>query len=489
MKNQYILAIDQGTSGTKAFIFDSSGQMVTGVTIGLKSYFPKPGFVEQDPEEIYQSVLTSVKSCLKDFNGRIDACGISNQRETFLLWDASGKPLCNAIVWQCKRSVDICERLRRSDLELEVRAKTGLIIDPYFSATKLIWLYENNNTVRKAIDSGEAFFGTIDSWLLFKLTKNYYTDYTNASRTMFYNIHNLEWDNSLLNHFNLDSIQLPDVKPSAFTYGETDFDGIIPYQAPITAMIGDSHAAAVGEGCFTPGSAKATLGTGCSILMNTGKQKIESECGMMTTICWSGGERVDYAMEGIIVTCGGTIKWLEEQIELFPDSRMTEEMAMSVSDNNGVYFIPAFSGMGAPYWKMDLKAAIVGMTFGVNKNHIVRAALESIPFQIKDVISAMEEDSGIKLKELKVDGGIAENRFIMQFLADLLKTDVVNIGFKDVSALGAACLAGLEVGIYKSISDFSYPVIDRETFKARGNAAELAEYYKGWKSALGVVLR
>jgi glycerol kinase len=485
----YILAIDQGTSGTKAIIFDSRGQIVSKATAELKSYFPQAGFVEQDPSEIYKSVLDSVKLCLKKFPKNLEnitTCGISNQRETFLLWDKKGNPLCRAIVWQCKRSVDICNHLKDSELENEVKSRTGLIIDPYFSGTKLLWLYENNPLIKNAIDAGDAYFGTVDTWLLFKLTqgRSYFTDYTNACRTLFFNINDLQWDKHLLDKFNLKKLNLPQPRPSSHFYGRSDFEGLLPNEIDISAMIGDSHAASFGEGCFSAGTAKATMGTGSSILLNTGSKITKSKKGMVATICWSTNDRVDYALEGIIVTCGATINWLRDRLGLFADSRQTEEMALSVEDNNGVYLVPAFSGLGAPHWKMNLRAAILGLTFGCDKNHIVRAALESIPYQIKDVIAAMEEDSGIKLKELKVDGGITANHFVMQFLADLLKTNVVNIGIEDVSALGAAYIAGLQNGIFRDIDQLKSLSISKNLFSPRSDTGEVNAFYEGWKKAL-----
>jgi glycerol kinase len=495
MSNAYILAVDQGTSGTKTVVFDRTGRIVAKATTPLASSFPAPGFVEQDPAGIYQNVLASVKACLDQFQaqvsddlGQIVTCGISNQRETCCLWDTSGAPLCNAIVWQCKRSVDICNRLKGSTVEAEVVKRTGLIIDPYFSGTKLIWLYENDIRIKKAVDAGQALFGTVDTWLLYKLTKGkrFFTDYTNASRTLFFNIDELRWDQDLLERFDLQSLKLPEARPSSFAYGASDFDGLLPHAIPISAMIGDSHAAAFGEGCFSPGTAKATLGTGCSILLNTGSKRIASTTGMVTTICWSTAERVDYALEGIIVTCGATINWLRDNLGLFAESHRTEAMAQSVPDTNGVYLVPAFSGLGAPHWLMDLKAAIVGLTFGCNKSHIVRAALESIPYQIKDVIAAMERDSGIALQALRADGGITANRFVMQFLADLLGTDVVNIGIQDVSALGAAYMAGLQQDLFDGIDQLAGSNVAQKSFQpgSESDQRKARKLHEGWSRAI-----
>jgi glycerol kinase len=435
--------------------------------------------------------------CLSEFTTRasgnfkdITCCCISNQRETFVLWDASGRPLYNAVVWQCKRSVEICNRLKDTELENQVRDKTGLIIDPYFSGTKLLWLYENDARIKTAVDAGQAYFGTIDTWLLFKLTKGqcYFTDHTNASRTLLFNINDLQWDDELLEKFNLDNLNLPQVRPSSYTYGQTDLEGLLPDRINISSMVGDSHAAAFGEGCFQPGMAKATMGTGSSILLNTGSKRIKSKQGMVATICLSTPDRVDFALEGIIVTCGATINWLRDRLGLFTDSKETEQMSLSVEDNHGVYLVPAFSGLGAPHWKMDARAAILGLTFGCDKNHIVRAALESIPYQIKDVIAAMEQDSKIKLKELRIDGGITSNQFVMQFLADLLNTNVVNIGIEEVSALGAAYLAGLKEGIFTDINQLMNLNVHRKQFSSGTDAEKVHTSYRGWKKALQQVI-
>jgi glycerol kinase len=497
MNETFIMAVDQGTSATKTVVFDTRGRIVAQATEPLKSYFPQPGFVEQEPLEIYQNVLASIKECLKQFCEavshdltKVKTCGISNQRETFLIWDHSGQPLSNAVVWQCKRSVEICRRLNKSGLEKEVNNRTGLIIDPYFSGTKIIWLYENDHRIRNTIDSGDAYFGTIDTWLLFKLTKgkSYCTDYTNASRTLFFNINDLKWDKYLLDKFNLQNLNLPQPHPSSYSYGQSDFEGLLPDKINISAMIGDSHAAAFGEGCFSPGDAKATMGTGSSILLNTGSRRVQSENGMVTTICWSMPNRVDYALEGIIVTCGATINWLRDQLGLFTNNRQTQKIALSIENTNGVYLVPAFSGLGAPHWKMDAKAAILGLNLGCDRNHIIRAALESIPYQIKDVITAMEQDSGIKLKELKVDGGVTANHFVMQFLANLLKTNVINIGLEEVSALGAACLAGLQQNIFSDIGQLRNLTAGRKRFSPNTDTEKVHASYKGWKKAVKQLL-
>ncbi|MCF0073966.1 glycerol kinase GlpK [Dyadobacter sp. CY261] len=493
LNGPFVLAIDQGTSSTKSVIFDDAGKVVARGSEPFRTAYLDGGLVEQDPEEIYTNVLASVSKCIADLTskgGRIQgirSCGISNQRETFVLWDRDGRPLHNAVVWQCKRSTSVCEQLRAAGLEETIRRKTGLLADPYFSGSKVIWLNLYNEAVKNAILEDNAYFGTVDTWLLYKLTggKSYLTDHTNASRTLFFNLETLSWDNELVQSFGLDGLQLPAIQSSSSYFGDTDFQGLLPSPIPVTAMIGDSHAAAFGEGCFGPGIAKATLGTGSSILMNIGPQPKPSQQGMVTTIGWSAGDRVEYALEGVIVTCGATIEWLKTHLGLFSDVHETESMARSVKDSGGVYLVPAFSGLGAPHWDMNRKASITGLTFNSNKNHIVRAALESIPYQIKDVIVAMESDTGIALQELKIDGGLTSNGFVMQMLADLLEKPVTNLGFPEVSALGAAYLSGLYSGVYPSI-DFLQKLSENHSSLSPEMPNDLVKSaYRGWQEAVG----
>ncbi|MPR37331.1 FGGY family carbohydrate kinase [Salmonirosea aquatica] len=494
MKGSFVIAVDQGTSSTKTVVFNEQGKIVAKGIEPLTTHYLENGFVEQEPMEIYENVLKSVNKCLEDFKDQggdlkdIKSCGISNQRETFVLWDKAGEPLYNAVVWQCKRSTEVCDRLREKGLDQKIKERTGLLIDPYFSGSKTIWLFENDPTVKKAIVAGEAFFGTVDTWLLYKLTKGrqYLTDHTNASRTLFFNLHTLSWDQELLSDYGLTGLQLPEIQASSSEFGITDFGGLFENQLAITAMIGDSHAAAFGEGCFSPGIAKATMGTGSSILMNIGTAPRFSERGMVTTIGWSRGDHVEYALEGVIVTCGATIEWLKNNLSLFAESRETEAMANAVEDSGGVYFIPAFSGLGAPHWDMNRKASITGMTFSTNKNHIVRAALESIPYQITDVIMAMEADTGISLEGLNVDGGLTSNEFVMQLLANLLDKQVVNLGLAEVSALGAAYLSGLQSGVYPSIDYLN--TLHRGTTQVTApnkNGAKAKTQHQGWLEAIG----
>ena len=491
MSTSYILAVDQGTSSTKTVIFDAGGKAVARASEPLKSYYTGER-AEQDPEEIYQNVLTSVGRCLAEFRaqggdeGLIRAAGISNQRETFVVWDAAGRPLYNAVVWQCKRSVAICERLKAEGLEPLIKAKTGLIADPYFSGSKLIWLHENVPAVREALAAGTCYFGTIDTWLLYKLTNgtHYLTDYTNASRTLFFNLTELAWDAELLAAFGLTGLHLPTPRPSSSFFAESDFGGLLARPLAITSLIGDSHAAAFGEGCYAPGTAKATLGTGSSVLMNIGAEVRESARGMISTICWSTEDRVDYALEGVIVSCGATIEWLKNELGLLTHLGQTEEMATAVPHNHGVYLVPAFSGLGAPHWDMSRKGSIVGLTFGSTKNHLVRAALESIPYQLKDVIAAMELDAGIPLRELMVDGGITSNQFIMQLLADLLERRVVSNTMADVSALGAAYLAGLKAGVYPSIAYLQGLAHAQHATLPAPDTTQVQADYRGWQRAI-----
>ena len=491
-EKKYILAIDQGTSSTKSLIFDEAGQAIAKGSEQLQTCYFDNGFVEQDAEGIFQNVLTSVKKCLAQFEAsgcninEIVSIGISNQRETFVLWDKNGRPLHNAVVWQCKRSVSVCEELKQKGLAKIINQKTGLVIDPYFSATKIIWLFQHDEVIREAIKNGNAFFGTIDTWLLYKLTNGaeYTTDYTNASRTLLFNLNNLQWDDELIGEFNLNGINLPTIKSSSAAFGTTDCNGLFNRQVPINALIGDSHAAAFGEGCFEKGTAKATMGTGCSILMNIGDKPVQSNNGMVTTICWSTADRIDYALEGVIVSCGATIEWLKNELNLFSSSNETAAMANEVADNGGVYLVPAFSGLGSPHWDMDPRASLTGISFGTTKNHLVRAALESIPYQVKDVIVAMEKDAGLSLKALMVDGAITSNEFVIQFLTDLLQKEVVTIGMPDVSALGAAYLAGLHAGVYDSIKQLQQLNTEKKIHQPQSETSVVDRGYEGWKETI-----
>ncbi len=492
MTPPYLLAVDQGTSSTKTIIFDRQGDIVAAAARDLPIEYPRTGFVEQDPGEIHRSVVESVAACAAQFRDRggsladLAACGISNQRETFLLWDRGGRPLCKAISWQCERSVAVCERLRADGQSGEIAARTGLMITPYFSGTKLLWLLENDPGIRRAVQAGEAFFGTVDTWLLHRLTRGqcYATDHTNASRTLLFNIDTLAWDTELLSRWGLSGLRLPAVHPSVHPFGESDFDGALSRTLPIAAMIGDSHAAAFGEGCTRPGMAKVTIGTGSSVLVNVGAKRRAAGGGIVSTVCYSLPQGVQYALEGIIVSCAATIAWMRDQLGLFSDSGETEAMAREARDSRGVYVIPAFSGLGSPHWKMNLKASIQGLTFASGKNQVVRAALESIPYQIADVMEAIAASSGSDPAELRVDGGMTANSFVMQLLADLVAAPVVTIGTANVSALGAAALAGLGAGVYGGIDDLVGLAQEKRRFGAGPDAARAQQGYEGWRKLL-----
>lgn len=444
----YIIAIDQGTSSSKTRLFDAAGQVCARGDVKLDIHY-SGNFVEQSPQGIYQSVLDSVRICLADACKesidleKINAVALTNQRETFVLWDSKGEPLYHAISWQCKRSSAICDRLKAAGKENMVKEKTGLTIDPYFSATKLMWLVEEVPAIAEALHKGDLFFGTIDTWLLYKLSngKTYLTDHSNASRTMLYNIYTLQWDEELLGQLGLKGLHLPEVRASAAFYTETDFDGLCPKPLPLYAVIGDSQAAALGGGCFERGTAKATLGTGTSTMMAVGSGLRNKGKDSVDAIYYSTAQGVVYAAEGIIVSCGATITWLKEQLQLFQDEADLEQIACSVPADHGLTLIPGFSGMGAPYWKKDAKAAILGLTFASDGAHLIRAALESVCFQVKDVILMTEQEHGLSLSQLIVNGGMSKNAFVVQFLADVLEKPVRCSSMPDASALGAARLA------------------------------------------------
>ncbi|NGM64510.1 FGGY family carbohydrate kinase [Sphingobacterium sp. SGR-19] len=444
----YILAIDQGTSSTKALAFDESGNVVAKGMAKLGIRYEQH-FVEQSPEEIYSSVLQAVEACSNDMErqgirpNQIAGVGLTNQRETFVLWDAAGALLYNAISWQCKRSSAICDRLKEAGKEDLVKEKTGLPIDPYFSATKLIWLVENVPSIAAELARGNVFFGTIDTWILYKLTAGecYMTDHTNASRTMLFNIYELTWDNELLGELGLRGLNLPEVRPSAYAYARATFEGTFTEPLTICAVVGDSQAAALGAGCFQKGEAKATLGTGSSIMMAVGQDLRHKGQDTVDAIYYSTEKGVVYAAEGIIVSCGATLTWMRDQLGLFAEEGALEQLAKDVPANHGVTVIPAFSGMGTPYWKKDAKATITGLTFASDRSHLIRAALESVCFQIKDVITATETEHQLTLSQLHVNGGMSENAFVVQFLANVLNKPVLCSAMPDASALGCARLA------------------------------------------------
>ncbi|WP_244818437.1 FGGY family carbohydrate kinase [Caballeronia sp. Lep1P3] len=476
-----ILAIDQGTSGTKALLFDSEGHVHARGFAAVACTHPRSGFVEQDANALYDSVLHAVRACLDQFQGDrsgIAGVGISNQRETVVVWNAQGEPVVPAVSWQCQRSLGICERFKADGLAPVIAERTGLLIDPYFSGTKLVWLNENDERARAAIAAGDAYFGTVDSWLLYRLTKGaaYRTDYTNASRTMLFNLAALQWDRELIETFGLQGLRLPEPMPSASDFGTTDFDGLLDRAIPILSMIGDSHAAAVGEGCLQPGVAKATMGTGSSIMMNVGASAQEPAHGLVSTLCFATDERVDYALEGIVISAGSTPAFLKDKLRLFDDFAQAEQAFVDY-DNGGVFLIPAFSGIGCPHWKYPGGAQIVGLDFSKSWQHVARAAYESIVYQIKDVITVMEQAAGVRLRELYLDGGLVQRPFLLQYLSDTLDRPVSTLALSEISASGAAALAAYKAGLIASLDAYhAKRVIARRVEPGSGVEAAAANH-------------
>ncbi|MAU72758.1 MAG: carbohydrate kinase [Pseudozobellia sp.] len=447
----YILAIDQGTSSTKAILFDGEGKVAKKAVADLHTDYFSDGRVEQDPYQILSSVEEACREVLKEIDAEhIESIGISNQRETFVLWNSEGVPIYPAVVWACKRSTALCEAMKHQ--EEWVKKKTGLIIDPYFSGSKLLWILENEPDAAKQIATGEIHFGTIDTWLLYNLTngEEFLTDHTNASRTLFFNIHDLVWDAELLEKWHLQTLKFPVVKPSSAFYATTNIFGLLPNLIPIRAIIGDSHAAMFGEACMNQGDTKMTLGTGCSMLMHIGDRPQPSKEGLLNTIGWSTEDQVAYAWEGAIVACGSMMEWLRS-LKLLDDVTESEEMAMKATDTSEVLLVPAFSGLGAPFWQMDRKASFHGITFGTTDSDIVAATLETICFQIKAVVEAMESDLGQPISQIAMHGGLSKNKFIQQTLERLLQTNITMQENSDISAQGAAFLAGLSSGFFSDL--------------------------------------
>lgn len=486
---QYILSIDQGTTGSRAVVYDRRGNIAAGAYEEFSQYFPKPGWVEHDPEEIWQSVNNSVQKVLHMVpENSIAAIGITNQRETTVVWDRkTGTPIYKAIVWQCRRTAKRCDSLRTKEGEDDFfRKRTGLPIDAYFSVTKIEWILKNVPGAKKKAENGELCFGTTDSWILWKLTGGmvHATDYTNASRTMIFNIGDLVWDDEILSTFDIPKEILPQVKKSSEIFGKTVRIGKLPEGISISGIAGDQQAALFGQICFNPGTIKNTYGTGCFILLNTGRKRISSKYGLITTIgCGSMGEPV-YVLEGAIFIAGAAIQWLRDGLNLLKSASESEKMAMAVKDNAGVYFVPALVGLGAPYWDQDARGCICGITRGTTDNHLVRAALESMAYQTKEVIEAMQKDSGLKIESLKVDGGAVVNNFLCQFQADILGIEVVRPKVIESTSLGAAYLAGLAVGYWKGSGDIAKHWRKDKVFKAKMEKSKAALLYKGWLSAV-----
>jgi len=485
---EYILALDQGTTSSRAIIFDNDGRPVAAVQKEFRQYFPKPGWVEHDAEEIWSSqsgvALDVIKKAkLKSVN--IKAIGITNQRETTVVWNRkTGRPVHKAIVWQDRRTADFCDKLKKEGTDKKILKKTGLIVDAYFSATKVKWILDNVKGARKLADEGQLAFGTIDSWLVWNLTKGklHITDVSNASRTMLFNIHTLKWDNELLKIFNIPASMLPEVRSSSEIYGNTS--GLFDTEIPVAGIAGDQQAALFGQMCIEPGMVKNTYGTGCFMMMNIGKKPIESKNKLLTTIAWRIGNETYYALEGSIFIGGAVVQWLRDGLGIIKKSADVEKLASQVKDSGGVYFVPAFAGLGAPHWEQHARGTLVGMTRGTTSSHIARAALDSIAFQTYDVLQAMQEDSGIVIRELRVDGGATVNNKLMQFQSDLLQAAVVRPKITETTALGAAYLAGLAVGFWGSQDEISHQWQEDRKFNPAINTAELKGLVKGWHRAV-----
>ncbi len=491
---QYVMSLDQGTTSSRCILFDKAGHICGIAQKEYKQIYPHAGWVEHDPLEIWQSQLAVAQEVLRQKGltaADIAAIGITNQRETTILWDKrTGKPVYNAIVWQCRRTADYCDSLKEQGLTDFFQKKTGLLIDAYFSATKIRWILENIPEARKMAEEGNLLFGTVDTWLIWNLTGGqvHATDYSNASRTMLFNIHSLEWDTEILDLLDIPVSILPKVMPSSGVLGET-----LPFHfgtpIPIAGVAGDQQAALFGQACFTPGSAKNTYGTGCFLLMHTGDKPVTSHRGLLTTIAWGLNGKVSYALEGSVFVAGAAIQWLRDELRLISSAPETEDMALSVADTCGVYLVPAFVGLGAPYWDPYARGTLTGLTRGANRCHIARAALESMAYQTFDVLRAMEEDAGIPLAELRVDGGAANNNFLLQFQADITGVPVLRPKTLETTALGAAYLAGLAVGYWKDRSEIRRNWGVSHAYSPKMSKEEAGEKLEGWQKAIRQTLQ
>lgn len=487
---KYILSFDQGTTSSRAILFDHNGKIKGVSQKEFKQMFPKSGWVEHDAMEIWGSQSGVAREVLETAGVKPDevaAIGITNQRETTVVWDKNtGRPVYNAIVWQCRRTAAICDELKRKGWEERIKEKTGLVIDAYFSATKIKWILDNIDGAREKAEKGELLFGTIDTWLIWNLTRGkvHVTDYSNASRTMLYNIKELKWDDEILEELNIPKSMLPEVKPSSCVYGYTDERTFGGSNIPIAGIAGDQQAALFGQACYQQGMAKNTYGTGCFMLMNTGEKPVESKNGLLTTIAWGIEDKVYYALEGSIFVAGAAIQWLRDELRLVYDAPQSEYYANLVKDTEGVYVVPAFTGLGAPYWDMYARGAILGLTRGTKREHLVRATLESLAYQSKDVLGAMQQDSGIELKALKVDGGAAANDFLMQFQSDILNVPVLRPSVLETTAMGAAFLAGLAVKFWESEKDIQNIWEVNKTFESKMEESDRIKKYKGWQKAV-----
>ena len=487
--SKYIMSLDLGTTSCRSILFDKNGQICSVAQKEFTQYFPEPGWVEHDAEEIWATQKGLMFEALEKLGvemSDVAGIGITNQRETTVVWDKhTGRPVCKAIVWQCRRTAEYCDELKAQGLADMFREKTGLVLDAYFSGTKLKWILDNVPNARERAEAGELLFGTIDTWIIWKLThgKVHVTDYSNASRTMLFNIHTLEWDEEILKILDIPRQMLPEVKASSCLYGHTEAR-IFGEEVPIAGAAGDQQCALFGQTCFAPGEAKNTYGTGGFMLMNTGEKPVASKNGLVTTIAWGVDGKVEYALEGSIFVAGAAIQWLRDQLGLIRDSAESEVLAKAVPDTNGCYMVPAFVGLGAPHWDQYARGAIVGLTRGTNRNHIVRATLESLAYQVTDVLKAMEEDSGIKLGTLAVDGGACANDFLMQFQADIINTVVARPKTIETTAMGAAYLAGLAVGYWQSKEEIKANHVIAKEFAPNMEEARREKLLDGWKKAV-----
>lgn len=489
---KYIMALDQGTTSSRCIIYDKTGEMISVAQKEFRQIYPEQGMVEHDANEIWSTQMTVAHEAMLKIGAtykNIEAIGITNQRETTVVWDkVTGEPIYNAIVWQCRRTAQYCDSLKEAGYTEMIREKTGLLLDAYFSGTKLRWILENVNGAREKAENGQLLFGTVETWLIWKMTggKVHVTDYSNASRTMMFNIHTLEWDEELLKLLDIPKVMLPKPVPSSMVYGETEemlFSGPIK----IAGAAGDQQAALFGQTCFEKGQAKSTYGTGNFLLMNTGEKHVMSKNGLLTTIAWGLDGKVNYALEGSVFVCGAAIQWLRDEIEIIKDSKDSEAMATSVSDTNGVYVVPAFVGLGAPYWDPYARGAIFGLTRGANKNHLVRATLESMAYQCYDLLKAMSADMEYDIMSVKVDGGACANNFLMQFQSDVLNCQVERPRCIETTSLGAAYLAGLATGYYKGIDDILENWQVERTFKPCMKEKIREDHLKGWEKAVRLV--
>lgn len=490
MTKQYIMALDQGTTSSRAILFDENGHVVHTAQQEFRQIFPQSGWVEHNAEEIWSSILSCIAKVLSERNiapEQISAIGITNQRETTVVWDKkTGKPVHNAIVWQSRQTAEICEELKENGYNDLFRDKTGLLIDAYFSGTKVKWILDNVEGAREKAENGDLLFGTIDTWIIWKLTNGeaHVTDYSNASRTLMFNIYDLKWDEELLDILTVPASMLPTVRPSSEVYGKTAPDNFFGKEVPIAGIAGDQQAALFGQACYEEGMSKNTYGTGCFMLMNTGEKAVKSENGLLTTIAWGLDGKVTYALEGSIFVAGSAIQWLRDGLRMFKTAADSEAYAARVDSTEGVYVVPAFVGLGTPYWDSDVRGSVFGLTRGTTKEHFVRATLESLAYQTKDVLSAMEADSGIPLNTLRVDGGAVKNDFLMQFQSDILNVPVERPEVNETTALGAAYLAGLAVGFWKSLDDIKSNWNLDKRFEVAMEEDNREQLYTGWKKAV-----